>query len=89
MITISQNTLKLIKNLLIVLALFSDFSWGKDRFSMKNPYGQSLSIDLATTRKEHMQGLSGLKPAQFKKNQGMLFVNPDMGQRRFWMPDTI
>lgn len=88
MTTISQNTLKLIKNLLVVLALFSTMTWGKESFSMKNPYGESISLALATTRKEHTKGLSGLKSSQFKKTQGMLFVNSEMGPRRFWMPDT-
>lgn len=55
---------------------------------MKNPMGREVVLDLALTRSQHTQGLSGLKSSEFKSNRGMLFVNPVMGPRRFWMPNT-
>ena len=70
------------------MALFGNLAWGKEHFSMKNPHGTTLTVDLAITQKEHAQGLSGLRPDQFKSGQGMLFINSSMGPRRFWMPDT-
>lgn len=89
MTTISQKILKLIKNLLVATAIVSSFAYGKDNFQMKNPYGNKVELKLALTRAEHTKGLSGLKAAEFKDSQGMLFVNPEMGPRRFWMPDTF
>lgn len=88
MFTISHKTLKLIKNLLFALAIIGPFAWGKESFQMKNPEGISIDLELALTRSQHVQGLSGLKSDQFKNGQGMLFVNPEMGPRRFWMPNT-
>jgi len=88
MFTISHKTLKLIKNLLLALAIIGSVAWGKEPFLMKSPYGITVTLELALTRSQHTQGLSGLKSHQFKKTKGMLFVNPEMGIRRFWMPDT-
>ncbi len=92
MTTISQNTLKLIKNLflltMIISGLNTNIALGKESFQIKNPSGNSVNLRLALTRAEHTQGLSGLKSNEFKESQGMLFVNSEMGPRRFWMPDT-
>lgn len=85
---ISHKTLNLIKNLLVFTAIMSSFAWGKDDFLIKNPYGNSVGLELALTRNEHTKGLSGLKSSEFKDSQGLLFVNYEMGPRRFWMPDT-
>jgi uncharacterized membrane protein (UPF0127 family) len=67
----------------------SSVALGKDHFQMKNPSGNTVDVRLALTRAEHTQGLSGLKASEFKDSMGMLFVNPEMGARRFWMPDTF
>lgn len=88
MTTISHNALKLIKNLILITLIASSFAWGKDKYRMKNPYGNTVELKLALTKAEHSKGLSGLKSQEFKDSMGMLFVNPDMGPRRFWMPDT-
>ncbi len=88
MTTISQNTLKLIKNLILITVIASSFAWGKDNFQMKNPYGNTVELKLALNKAEHSKGLSGLKSQDFKDSMGMLFVNAEMGSRRFWMPDT-
>lgn len=88
MTTISQKILKLIKNLLVMTAIVSGLAYGKDNFRIKNPYGNTVELKLALTRAEHTKGLSGLKSREFKDSQGMLFVNFEMGPRRFWMPDT-
>ena len=55
---------------------------------MQNPAGIQVELDLALTRKQHTQGLSGLKSREFSNFRGMLFVNSEVGPRRFWMPDT-
>jgi uncharacterized membrane protein (UPF0127 family) len=88
MTTIAHKTLKLIKNLLFAYAVIGQLSWGKSVEQMKNPYGKTVELSLALTRQQHSHGLSGLKPNEFKNSKGMLFVNPQMGARRFWMPDT-
>lgn len=88
MITISQNPLKLIKNLAILAMIISNNLWANDSYSIKNPQGNSVELKLALTKNEQTKGLSGLKPKEFKSTQGLLFVNTEMGPRRFWMPDT-
>lgn len=96
MFTISQTTRKRNLNLLffiaasVVLSLFfsPDFASGKDLFQMKNPSGNKIELRLSLSRAEHTKGLSGLKPQEFSQKEGMLFVNPEMAPRRFWMPDT-
>jgi uncharacterized membrane protein (UPF0127 family) len=74
--------------LVIALVLLSQLTWGNEHFQIKNPYGNIVEVKLALTRAEHTLGLSGLKPQEFKENSGMLFVNAEMGPRKFWMPDT-
>ena len=88
MTTISQKTLKLIKNLVILFALSHELAFAKESYTMKNPEGKSVELKLALTKEEHTQGLSGLKSKYFKSTSAMLFVNTEMGARRFWMPDT-
>ncbi len=88
MITISQKSLKLIKNLFILVWILGSCAYGFEHFQMKNTNGTIIELRLALTKAEHTQGLSGLKPQQFSDSQGLLFVNSEMGQRRFWMPDT-
>jgi uncharacterized membrane protein (UPF0127 family) len=88
MTIVSHSTLKLIKNLIFAGVLTSQLALGKDLFKMQNPKGQSVELALALTRAEHTQGLSGLKSSDFGNERGMLFVNPEVGARRFWMPDT-
>ena len=88
MITISYSIPKLIKNLIFTTVIIGQLAFPKDIFKIKNPSGDEVIIQLALTHAEHTQGLSGLKPNEFSDSQGMLFVNPEMGTRRFWMPDT-
>jgi len=88
MSTISQKSLKLIKNLSILIWIIGACAYGYEHFQIKNANGTTIEIRLALTKSEQTQGLSGLKPEQFSNSQGMLFVNSEMGPRRFWMPDT-
>ena len=88
MTTISYHLLNLTKNLIFSLLLTSQIVLGKELIKMKNPSGIEIELELALTQKQHTQGLSGLKSNEFKKSKGMLFVNPSMGPRRFWMPNT-
>lgn len=74
--------------LLTLLSLASGIALGKDVYLMKSPSGKQVELRLALTREEHTKGLSTLKPQEFSTKEGMLFVNPEMGLRRFWMPDT-
>lgn len=88
MLTISHYSSKLIKNLIFAFVFTGQIAWGKEFFQMKNPNGDVVNLSLAITRQQNIQGLSGLKSKDFKASSGMLFVNPDMSPRRFWMPDT-
>jgi uncharacterized membrane protein (UPF0127 family) len=47
--------------------------------------GQEIKIDLAITKAEQNQGLSGRTP--LKENEGMLFVFEKPGKYAFWMKD--
>jgi uncharacterized membrane protein (UPF0127 family) len=93
-LTISQKPLKLIKNVALMISFllsFSSVSYAKTEkslYKIQNPYGKSVVLRLAITRSEHQKGLSGLSPKDFGINEGMLFINPQMGIRQFWMPDT-
>lgn len=89
MTIISHKTLKLIINLVVFLLIIAPNAHGIEPFRMKNPYGDTIDLTLALTRSQHTQGLSGLPSSQFPKSQGMLFVNPEMAPRRFWMPNTL
>ncbi len=89
MTTITQSFLKLIKNLILPMFIFGQIAFGKELYSMQNPKGASVELRLALTHKEHTEGLSGLMPKDFSESHGMLFVNPEMGPRRFWMPNTF
>lgn len=55
---------------------------------MINLEHKEIKLRFALTKVEHTKGLSGLKPNQFSMKEGMLFVNKEMGPRKFWMPDT-
>jgi uncharacterized protein len=50
--------------------------------------GVMLNVDLALTPKKQEQGLSGVRPKNFKNNQAMLFLYSGPGPKAFWMPDT-
>lgn len=61
---------------------------GKDVFKMQNQKGDQVILELALSRAQHTKGLSGIKSSAFNPKSGMLFVNTEVGPRRFWMPDT-
>lgn len=88
MITIYQNPLKLIKNLVLITALLPLIALANADYKMENPAKSAVNLRLALTKHEHSKGLSGIKPSDFPNDSGMLFVNDSMGTRRFWMPDT-
>lgn len=96
MFTISQTVRKrnlnlpafIIATVAVSLWLTPGFALGKELFSLKNPAGNKIELRLSLSRAEHSKGLSGLKPREFGLHEGMLFVNPVMAPRRFWMPDT-
>lgn len=88
MITILEKVLKLIKNSLIIFLIFPLIVWSVEKFSMENPAKEKITLRLAITSSEHQRGLSGLKPNEFRTNEGMLFINDRVSSRRFWMPDT-
>jgi uncharacterized membrane protein (UPF0127 family) len=48
--------------------------------------GHALTVELATTPKARVCGLS--KRVKLPENHGMLFIYPNVGQRTFWMKDT-
>ena len=88
MITIQHKTIKLIKNLLLFALLVSSFAESKEAFQMKNAQGQVVNLKLAISFEEHTRGLSGLQSREFRSDSGMLFVDSQMGSKRFWMPNT-
>ena len=48
--------------------------------------GHPLAVDLATTPKARVCGLSNR--VKLPENHGMLFIYPTLGPRTFWMKDT-
>lgn len=50
--------------------------------------GRVIPVYLAISTAEQNNGLSGWKPAQLKKDHGMLFLYKKPGIRSFWMPNT-
>jgi len=53
------------------------------------PSGKKLKIDLALTRREEQQGVSGIQAKDYPDDRGLLFVYWNYELRRFWMPDTL
>ena len=89
--TITNNYLKLIKNLLLISFSILIFSNGEANVlhgNIQNIAKDTVSLRFAITKAEHTHGLSGLKSTEFKDTEGMLFVNRELGPRKFWMPDT-
>ncbi len=52
------------------------------------PTGESIETTLAFLSKDQEQGLSGVRPEDFRDNQGMLFFYLGDDEKNFWMPDT-
>lgn len=52
------------------------------------PKNDVIETRLAITLPEQEQGLSGVKPEDFKDSQGMFFYYENDGDKYFWMPDT-
>ncbi len=69
----------------IILTLFSS---KKNNHYFILPSGQKIVLKLAITKKQIVKGLSSVKPKDFPKNYGMLFVYKNPGKRVFWMPQT-
>lgn len=87
MFNISQKALKLIKNILLFTIFSSSFASALAQ-ELISPDNQKIKLRLATTLAQQQSGLSGIKPKDFSKNEGMLFVYKSIGYRKFWMPDT-
>lgn len=89
---IQYKAFKLIKNLLFLLLLSCN-----DTLHFKNyetgeiilPSGETLTIYLADTPDKQAQGLSHIKPSEFKDNEGMFFYGTKDSLRQFWMPETF
>jgi uncharacterized membrane protein (UPF0127 family) len=52
------------------------------------PNGDEIKVTLALSESDQQRGLSGLRPSDFSKDQGMLFYSLEDDLRSFWMPDT-
>jgi len=65
---------------------FNLMTMTKGRMSLPN--GKKIETYLAVTTAEQTQGLSGLKPFHFSKDDSMLFAYSSDDYRRFWMLDT-
>lgn len=89
--TIYQKALNLIKNITLIASvslILPMSAYAKSKYQMMNSTNKIIDLRLAITREEHAQGLSGIKSSKFPESEGMLFVNEDVDQRQFWMPDT-
>lgn len=73
---------------LIFILISSCSILNKEEEFLLTPKGVKIKLRLAVEETEQRQGLSGLSPVQFSKDEGMLFVYHQMAPRRFWMPDT-
>lgn len=49
---------------------------------------EKITTIVADTSERQVQGLSGLQNTDWKEDWAMLFIYPDEGVRKFWMPDT-
>lgn len=56
---------------------------------LTTPFGQVLDITLAITEEDQVRGLSGVKPENFKDQEGMLFFYTKDQLHHFWMPNTF
>jgi uncharacterized membrane protein (UPF0127 family) len=82
---------KLLPLLLVLLFSCQSEPRSKDPFQglvLKTPTGQSVETRLVYTLADQMQGLSGVKPEDFRDDQGMLFWYLEEDEKNFWMPDT-
>jgi uncharacterized membrane protein (UPF0127 family) len=84
MYTLTEKLLKLI----IFFLVFHTTVFAKTSFSMKNAANNIVHLRLAISKEDQTRGLSGLRPADFKNNEGMLFINAEESPRTFWMIDT-
>ncbi len=82
---------KLLPLLLVLLFSCQSESRSLDPFQglvLKTAAGQSVETRLVYTMADQMQGLSGVKPEDFRDDQGMLFWYLEEDEKNFWMPDT-
>jgi uncharacterized membrane protein (UPF0127 family) len=86
---IAKRRSKLIKIFTILIALFTLSTLAvEQKYQIENLNHQKITLRMAITRDEHTKGLSGLRPSDFKNTEGMLFINAEESERKFWMPDT-
>lgn len=94
---ITQNSLKLIKNVILLHIFILISSCNPVHPAKQNTpkqgkialtSGKLIDITLSITPEELSKGLSGIRNDQYADNQGMLFYFKDWGPRAFWMPDT-
>ncbi len=93
---ITHFTLKLIKNLIIFGLIFLQSCNGssiKSKNSIKHTLltikGSEIHLRVSASEAQKLQGLSGVRKADFKINEGMLFFYKSDGVRQFWMPNTF
>jgi uncharacterized membrane protein (UPF0127 family) len=91
---IPESGINFMRKLLTLVVLFSLWACQSESqkplkgLSLKTPDGQVIVTTLVYTPKDMEQGLSGVKPEDFKDNQGMLFFYLSDDEKNFWMPDT-
>jgi uncharacterized membrane protein (UPF0127 family) len=61
---------------------------GFGTIELVTPAGDRIKTVLAVSEREQVQGLSGVRPDNFAKDEGMLFFYFADDERHFWMPDT-
>lgn len=95
---ISQNPLKLIKKLtllVVFLALLITSAQANTAYikklrqgTMEAAKGKTIKLHIAINDDEQLQGLSDVLPEELNDDEGMLFFNKTDELRRFWMPNT-
>lgn len=77
--------------LLLLFSLIACQSESQDslaKLELKSPSGEIIKTRLVYTPEKMQQGLSGIKPDQFREDEGMLFFYLQEQEMHFWMPDT-
>jgi uncharacterized membrane protein (UPF0127 family) len=88
------NFMKKLLPLVLMLTLVACQSESRSRqdplkfIELVTPTGESIETTLAFLSKDQEQGLSGVRPEDFRDNQGMLFFYLGDDEKNFWMPDT-
>lgn len=85
-----MRKLAIISMLFFLLGCQSESQSSKKNLSISliTPNGEKIDTIVTIDPKDQAKGLSGVKPEDFRNDQGMLFFYLEDEERHFWMPDT-